>query len=416
MTMDGLSYDADVVTTYDERDKLPTADPAISAKSGCIAFVADTASANLIERLAPGLPVAPVVRRGGIAEAIASGPHPGTDRLLIVDLSASEKPRDDIDRLAEMCAPDTRVIALGEKNDVALYRDLMRMGVSDYLLTPLDGSLFVSAVEAAVAEAEDSPQTVKRDGKVIGFVGARGGVGTSSLALATATEIVRHTETKIALLDLDLAFGSLNLALDLEPVRGLREALDAPERIDSMFLSQASTVWHERLSVFASEEDPSMACGFDPASIRHLLDAMRAEFSHVVVDLPRHVLAGNPSLFGLLSEIVIVSDLSLAGLRDTNRLYGVAKEFMGGDRVHVAIGRAGANKKAELGPRDFAKPLNTRLAAEVPDLPKIAARAVQDAKPLQIVGKGTQVAREIEKLVRLFVPDIAPAKKGRRAK
>lgn len=406
----------DMSLTVAESDPIEDAAPVASRASegvtpgDFLAFVSDTATTGLLGKLASALRLRPQVHGGGIAMAIECAALYGPARLLLVDLSDSDDPMRDIDALADVCDPVTKVIAIGTVNDVTLYRNLARAGISDYLIKPLDGPAFAEAIEAVLLENEEAPSSAQDTARVIGFVGARGGVGTSTTALATATDIMSLTSSRISLVDLDLAFGSLNLALDLEPVRGLKEALDAPERIDAMFLSQASSHWADRLAIFASEEDPSMSAEMNLAAIGQLIAAMRGEFSHIVIDMPRHLLTAHPGLFGLLTDLVIVSDLSLAGLRDANRLHGLARDLIDDKHICFVTNRVGANRKAELGPRDFAKPLNGPVIAEIPDMPKVAAKAVQDALPFQIAGKGTRIAAEIDKIAGRFVMETGTPK------
>ncbi|MBL6933238.1 MAG: P-loop NTPase, partial [Rhodospirillales bacterium] len=179
------------------------------------------------------------VLEGSAAEAVDALNNIPTPEKLVIDLSGSADPIADIDALAQVCQPDTRVIALGDINDVNLFRHLMDMGVQDYLLKPVsaeDLNEAVSRVDDVETQGTDDDE---RQGRLIAVIGARGGVGASTVAANIAWMMAHQQGQRVALIDLDLYFGSIALALDMEPGRGFREALENPSRIDGLFVERA---------------------------------------------------------------------------------------------------------------------------------------------------------------------------------
>ena len=195
---------------------------------------------------------------GGIASAVrALGAMPCPE-FLIVDISESMDPRSDMQTLADVCEPNTAVLAIGTLNDVTLYRDLINAGVHDYLVKPLSeedlSDSVLSAIELlkAVEEDMDTGAAPTSGARQVIFIGVRGGLGASTMAANTAW-LAAERGDKAALLDLDLYFGTDALQFDLEPGRGLVDALENPSRVDSLFLERAVVKPHENLSILAAE-------------------------------------------------------------------------------------------------------------------------------------------------------------------
>ena len=203
------------------------------------AFVTDVETAQAIATRLQERSLSALVSAGGVRDSIEQFQQTPSPKLLFVDLSGLDHPMGDVDSLAEVCEPGTTVIAIGDQNDVQLYRTLMSAGVTDYLVKPLTAEIIDVAIDAA-AETPAASAESAANGKIIAFIGAHGGVGATTLAVNTAWTIASEMEKQVAVVDLDLKFGSVSLALDVEPGRGLREALQHPERIDSLFVAGAA--------------------------------------------------------------------------------------------------------------------------------------------------------------------------------
>ncbi len=191
----------------------------------------------------------------------------------------------EIGSLAEVCDEGTQVIALGDINDVELYRNLIRHGVQDYLVKPVSAE----TVAAALSRAERGPngEAAPKIGRLIAVIGARGGVGATTVATNVAWTLAHDHEMRVALVDLDLFFGTCGLALDLELGRGFREALENPARVDSLFIERAMVREGENLFVLSTEEALDGAFSFDPSALTSLIERLRRDFQCVVLDFPR---------------------------------------------------------------------------------------------------------------------------------
>jgi pilus assembly protein CpaE len=357
------------------------------------AYVADEASREVIARAAAEAGIAtPQVTAGSITDAIRRLNAAATPQLLVVDLSGSADPMADVGALADVCDEGTRVLAIGDVNDIALYRALIGFGVHDYLVKPLDavqlaGSLGRAKDGPQAASAEPAAPTV---GRIVAVVGARGGVGATTIAVNIAWMLAQEQKKRVALVDLDLFFGSCGLTLDLEMGRGFREALENPSRIDGLFIERAMIRATDNLFVLSAEEALDYAIAFDPSAIELLLEHLRRDFEAVVVDLPRFGARTQTAIMTPPCSIVLVSEPSLAGMRDTQRLAKLFTSLASKAELSVVLNRVGANKGAELSLTDFEAGAETKASIVVPFEPKILAATAGTGKPLAKVANGAK--------------------------
>src|SRR5437016_5660103 len=205
-----------------------------------MAFMADADSERVMGELIAGQALDGVVMRGGIARAIEYLGAERSPQTLIVDLSGVDMPVTLVHTLADECEPGVSVIAIGERDEVGLYRDLLRAGVTDYVVKPLTPEILARSLHLS-ANPDAGGMISQKLGKMIAFVGARGGVGATSLASNLAWYLSDRQSRRIVLVDFDLQNGSCALALNVKPASGLRDALDNPVRIDATLLERAAT-------------------------------------------------------------------------------------------------------------------------------------------------------------------------------
>jgi pilus assembly protein CpaE len=366
---------------------LPRFAEAVAGPAPFLATVVDDVTREAVRQAAAqfGWP-AKRVREGGVAaacEMLRDAPAPG---VLVVDISDADDPVAAMDGLAEVCEPHTRVIALGQTNDVALFRALMRMGVSDYLVKPLSSEVLVEAL-ARAQQVEAAEPAAARPARVMAVVGARGGVGATSLAVSAAWALAHDLQQRTVLLDLDLQFGAAALSLDLETGRGLREILANPERIDALLLGSAMVQQSERLRVLAAEEPLEDEVAIGPAGLRALLAQLADSCDAVVVDVPRRLDPTSRDLLARADVVAVVTDLSLAGMRDAQRLSAAIRGLRPKDRTLVVANRVGG-VAGEVPQAEFERGLGTTLDLLVANDPKAAEGAAELARPLVATSRG----------------------------
>ncbi len=319
-----------------------------------MAFVLDAESEASLSSCLAQLPVpSPMIRRGGLTGAIRYLGAERSPESIIVDISGAEMPASQIHDLAELCEPGVIVIAIGDKNDVALYRDLVTAGVSEYIVKPVTAQLLVKALIGAAA-SEGSPISRKL-GKVVAVVGSRGGVGATTLALHLALHLANQQSRRVMLLDLDLRTGDCALALNLRPTPGLREALANPLRIDSVFLDRTMALHGERLFVLSAEEPLRVESEFTAEAVDKLLGVLRTQFHYIVADVPRIPGSAYWQALDTADLRIIVADQTLRSVRDTVRL---REGFSAGRAEHsnmLVVNRSGEGGRRAMTLQEMAR-------------------------------------------------------------
>ena len=317
--------------------------------------------------------------KGGLRNAVQSLSVSASPAILLVDLSESGDPLNDINALAEVCEPGTVVIAVGQVNDVRLYRDLLSSGIHDYLLKPLSAQQVHDALNQALAvfmapKGGDSDSARRHISTAV--VGTRGGVGASTLATSLAWLFSEQHKAPTALLDLDVHFGTGALSLDLEPGRGLTDAIENPSRIDPLFIERAMVRANDNLSILSAEAPISQPLMTDGSAFVQLEDEFRQAFEMTVIDLPRSMLINFPQLMADVNLVLLTCELTLASARDTIRILSWLKTNAA--HAHPMIV---ANKVqpalAEISKADFEASIERKVDFMVPYDFKAASNAAK---------------------------------------
>jgi pilus assembly protein CpaE len=372
------------------------------AREPFVAFVCDETTAEAIRPIASelGWPVEKV-NKGGLRNAVQSLSVSASPQVLFVDLSESGDPLNDINALAEVCEPGTVVIAAGQVNDVRLYRDLVASGIQDYLLKPLNPDMLRDAFAHAQTML-NAPKVVEaaveRPHCAAAVIGARGGVGASTIATSLAWLMSEKGKRSTALLDLDVHFGTGALALDLEPGRGLTDAIENPSRIDGLFIERAMVKASEKLAVLSAEAPMNSPVLTDGAAFYQLQEEMRSAFECTIVDLPRAMLVQYPHLTSDVQIAVVVTDLTLAAARDTIRILSWLKSNAPHVQVAVVANRVHPASALEISRKDFEGSIERAVDYLVPFDQKTASQAAKLGKPLAEAGKGTKTVAPIAAL------------------
>jgi len=319
------------------------------------------------------------VMKGGLRNAIQSLAITASPAILMVDLSESGDPLNDINGLAEVCEPGTVVIAMGQVNDVRLYRDLVASGIQDYLLKPLSiahlRDTLVQAQAIFTAPRSGEGDTTKKH-VATAVVGTRGGVGASTIATSLAWMLSSDHKMPTALLDLDVHFGSGALTLDLEPGRGLTDAIDNPSRIDSLFIERAMIRANDNLSILSAEAPINAPLLTDGTAFVQLIEEFRHAFEATVVDLPRNMLINFPQLMANMQVVVVVTELTLAGARDGIRILSWLKSNAPHAQVLVVANKVPSGV-GEISRGDFETSVERKLNFVIPNDFRAAANAAK---------------------------------------
>jgi pilus assembly protein CpaE len=294
------------------------------------------------------------------ANMFAGSPTPN---LIILETDA--QPRDllaELSPLAEVCDPSTRVIIVGRYNDIALYRELIRNGISEYLVGPIQMVDMLSSIAAIFVDPDAEPV-----GKSIAFVGAKGGVGSSTMAHNCAFGISTLFSTETILADLDLPFGTANIDFDQDPAQGIAEAVFAPDRLDEVFLDRLLTKCSEHLSMLAAPSLLDRAYDYDGLAFQPIVEILQRSAPVAVLDLPHVWSEWTRSVLADADEVVICAVPDLANLRNTKNMLDALKKLRPNDRSpHLILNQVGMPKRPEIAPADFFEPLELEPVAILP--------------------------------------------------
>ena len=264
--------------------------------------------------------------------------------------------------LAQVCDPTTRVIIIGRYNDIALYRELMRNGISECMAAPVSMAEIMSAISAIFVDPEAEPL-----GRSIAFIGAKGGVGSSTIAHNCAFGISSLFSTETILADLDLPFGTANIDFDQDPTQGIAEAVFAPERLDEVFLDRLLTTCAQNLSLLAAPSLLDRAYDFDRTAFQPVLELLQRSAPVTVLDVPHVWSDWTRSVLSEADEVVITCTPDLANLRNAKNMLDALKNLRPNDkRPHLVLNQVGMPKRPEIAPSDFFEPLEIEPIAIIP--------------------------------------------------
>ena len=369
------------------------------------AFICDEAALDVLRPVVIEMGWQPEkCHKGGLRNAVQSLSITASPNILMVDLSESGDPLNDINALAEVCEPGTVVIAVGHVNDVRLYRDLLASGIHDYLLKPLSPGqvrdALVNAQALFSAPKSHDPSVAKRHISTA-VIGTRGGVGASTIATSLAWLFSADEKLPTALLDLDVHFGTGALALDLEPGRGLTDAIENPARIDGLFIERAMIRANDNLAILSAEAPMSVPLMTDGAAFVQLEEEFRQAFEMTVIDLPRNMLINFPHLLTDVKVAVIVAEMTLASARDTIRILGWLKTHAPHVQPVIVANKVQSGI-AEISKADFEASIERKIAFSIPYDVKAAtnaARLGQTFADANRTSKAGAAMREVAKAV-----------------
>lgn len=393
--------------------------PKIGQNDAFSAFLGDAESQDAARAaaIALGWP-ADRIQTGGITYATETLSVTASPNVLLVDISDSADPMLDMDLLAEVCEPGTMVIACGGANDIQLYRNLLASGVQDYLVKPFTQAQLQEAIMAAQVQEADQREKERAATKglehvAIAVIGVRGGSGASTVAVSTAWSLAESRGRHTALLDLDVHWGTGAMALDLDPGRGLTDAIENPNRIDGLFIERALVRAHEKLGVLSAEAPIHEPLKGDGTAFLYLQDELRNAFAATVIDLPRHMLIQHPSLMEAVNIAIVVTELTLAATRDTIRLLAWLKSNAPKTRVVLVANKVQTGVAEEIGRKDFEASVERGIDVLIPYDSKAATQAAKLGKAFLDVAKGTKTGLAIEALVPILLAEEAAAPANR---
>lgn len=346
---------------------------------------------------------------GGIDAAIAYCASSASPNLLILDTTATPTELlTKLDRLSEHVEEGTKVVIIGAANDIGLFRELMARGVSEYLVPPLQPLQIMRAISALYVNPE-KPFA----GKVISVVGAKGGVGASTVAHNIAWLIAERFQANTTMVDLDLSFGTGALDFNQEPQQTVAEALLSPDRVDEVFLDRLLTRQTERLMLFCAPATLEREFEIDPESFETVIDSVRRSAPFVVLDMPHVWTPWVRQTLISTDEVVVVATPELASLRNAKNMIDRIKSARPHDAPPIVVlNMTGVAKRPEIPVKDFGDALGIEPSFVLPFDPQMFGMAANNGQMIGELSAATKTGAALEELAaRLCGRQVAPKKK-----
>jgi len=340
-----------------------------------------------------------VVHQGGLAEAVGFYQNQPTPSLLVVEsLDPAPQLIGYLDRLAEVCDPGTKVVVVGAANDIALYRELMRRGVSEYLVPPLGPLQLIAAITALYA---DPAQPFV--GRQIAFCGAKGGAGASTLAHNIAHLISERMGANTVLVDLDLAFGTAGLDFNQDPLHGIADALSQPDRLDPVLMERMMARCGNHLSLFAAPASLERDFDISTETYEEVAQKIRASTPYVVLDLPHAWTAWKRRMLVTSDDVIIVAEPDLASLRNAKNLLDLVHAARPNDAPpRVVLNKVGVPMRPEIPVKDFGEALGVPPSLVIGFDAKLFGQAANNGQMIGEVGPKAKQAEALDALARMI--------------
>ncbi|MCB1422505.1 MAG: CpaE family protein [Nitratireductor sp.] len=338
------------------------------------------------------------VLNGGLASAVEYYQSAPTPNLIIIEtkLDGGELMAG-LSRLAEVCDMDTKVIVVGHRNDITVYRELISNGVSDYLVAPLSMADLMSAISDIFVDPEAGPL-----GKVLAFIGAKGGVGSSTICHNVAWTISSRYSSEVILTDMDLAFGTANINLDQDPPQGIAEAVYSPDRMDDILLDRLLAKCADHLNLLAAPSTLDRTYDFTQDAFNGVLEVAQRSSPMVVLDLPHQWSAWTRHILSIADEVVITASPELANLRNTKNLLDKLAELRPNDTMaKLVMNQVGVPKRPEISVADFIRPLDVQPAAVIPFDPALFGMASNNGQMISEADPKSAIVGSLEYLTQL---------------
>jgi pilus assembly protein CpaE len=316
------------------------------------------------------------IQMGGMAAAIEAYHTVPTPNVIILETEGRSDILAGLDQLATVCDAGTRVVVIGNINDAAPYRELVRRGVSDYVVGPVDTLDVVRSVCSLFSASEAIAV-----GRIIAIVGAKGGVGASTVAHNVAWAIARDLALDSVVIDLDLAFGTAGLDYNQDPVQGIANAVFSPDRLDTAYMDRLLSKCTEHLSLLAAPATLEQVYDFGANAFDSVFDTLRMTTPCIVLDIPHQWSGWTKRALVGADDILIVAEPDLANLRNTKNMLNLLKAARPNDRAPLyCLNQVGMPKRPEIGPRGFAKAIESQPIAAIRFDPRLFGTAANNGQ------------------------------------
>ena len=336
------------------------------------------------------------IQMGGMAAAIEAYRTAPTPNVIILETEARSDILDGLDQLATVCDPGTRVVVIGTDNDVTPYRELVRRGVSDYVIGPVNALEVVRSICGLFSASEAIAV-----GRIIAIVGAKGGVGASTVAHNVAWAIARDLALDSVVTDLDLAFGTAGLDYNQDPLQGIANAVFSGDRPDSALMERLLSKCTDHLSLLAAPATLERVYDFGEQAFDAIFDTLRMTTSCIVLDVPHQWSGWTKRALVGADDILIVAEPDLANLRNAKNMLNMLKGSRPNDRTPLyCLNQVGMPKRPEITTREFAKAIESQPIAAIPFDSRMFGTAANNGQMIAEISANHRTAEMFSQIAR----------------
>lgn len=352
------------------------------------------------------------VREGSIMAAAQAFSQATTPDVLVLETEGHrDQVLSELSQLAQVCDPSTKVILIGHVNDVILYRELIRQGLSEYLVAPVHQLQVIDAISSLFNEPGADPI-----GRIVAFIGAKGGVGSSTIAHNVAALASGEYQVDTIVTDLDLAFGTAGLNFNQDPAHGIAEAIASSDRIDQTMLERLLTKCSDRLNLLSAPAQVEKSLGIEDDTLEPIIDAIRSSAPLVILDIPNLWTVWSKQLLMGADDVIITSTPDLASLRNTKNIFDFLTAARPNDKAPLVIlNQVGVQKRPEIPVAEFSKAIGVEPTVVIPFDAHVFGTAATNGQMLGEVGPKSKAAEQVAMLGQLLIgknPEAPTGKSG----
>ena len=352
------------------------------------------------------------VRNGSIMSAAQAFSQATTPEVLVLETEGHrDQVLSELSQLAQVCDPSTKVVLIGHVNDVILYRELIRQGLSEYLVAPVHQLQVIDAISSLFNEPGADPI-----GRIIAFIGAKGGVGSSTIAHNVAALASGVDKVDTIVTDLDLAFGTAGLNFNQDPAHGIAEAIASSDRIDQTMLERLLTKCSDRLNLLSAPAQVEKSLGIEDDTLEPIIDAIRSSAPLIILDIPNLWTVWSKQLLIGADDVIITSTPDLASLRNTKNIFDFLTAARPNDKAPLIIlNQVGVQKRPEIPVAEFSKAIGVEPTAVIPFDAHVFGTAASNGQMIGEVGPKSKAAEQISMLEQLLIgknPEASANKKS----
>jgi pilus assembly protein CpaE len=349
------------------------------------------------------------VQMGGMPAAIENYHTAPTPNVIILETEGSSDILASLDELATVCDAGTRVVVIGNANDSAPYRELVRRGVNDYVVGPVETLDVVCSICSLFSASE-----AVTAGRMIAVVGAKGGVGASTVAHNVAWAIARDLALDSVVIDLDLAFGTAGLNYNQDPTQGIANAVFSPDRLDTAVVDRLLAKRTDRLSLLAAPATLDRVYDFGAEAFDAIFDTLRMTTPCIVLDVPHQWSAWTRRTLIGADDILIVAEPDLANLRNTKNMLNLLKTSRPNDRPPLyCLNQVGMPKRPEIDARGFTKTVEIQPIASIPFDSRLFGTAANNGQMIAEISANHRTAKTFLQIARRLTGRAEPKKAQR---